>query len=777
MDNLHNIENWRRSFGLLPIRLLPSKQNDNSFIMLNGGSGDFCIKQESEGENPKELKNLAWSSNTKNFVVVEDEFVAIYNWKKHDIERTRIDQVSSHFGKFYNYIVKNSFHSEDDIVPFVIDLFKRFRNLTKEKYESGSALNLLFILLSSLEDDLNDFDFEKWGLTEIEIPPEIEKYSNWLKSGIKNLSPKLEVILRHSAGALFQEAQKEIVMFDPQIDLWGLHSGTIKSKPLLYSSIHYTPDYFARAIVENALQKIDLQKEELKIFDPACGSGEFLKEVLKQLNEKRYDGRINIIGWDISKTAIDTTKYLMTYEERTLWKDNLNFDLRLVEDSLMKEWDDDHDLILMNPPFLSWEQMNKDLREVIKENLGANAKGKPNQASAFFYKAVNSLNNDGALGAVIPSSILTLDSYKNLRNEIEETCDLRLIGKFGNYVFEEALTDVSIIIATKSENASLPLLIWTKNEKGIASEALMELRKMQANRELKVDAKQYSIYTPDNFPVAKESWKPISLKENNLLKKLEVHVAQERLKPVINLFDVKQGVRTGQNNVFLIKIEDYEKLPENEKKYFRPVADNDSIKNHQIIIQKYLWYPYDVDGIVINSEESLRDSAPVFFENYLLPNKNTLVDLARKNENNWWHLSEHRAWLRSNEKRIISGEFGSSKSFALDLSGKFVVVRGNAWIPKNDLNHDGYYFYLSVFSSSVFDTLLSIYSKELAGGKWYDLGKMYTKQIPIPNFLNKEVKDSFATEKLVMLGKELAHNERSVQATIDELLVEYFYPY
>jgi hypothetical protein len=431
----------------------------------------------------------------------------------------------------------------------------------------------------------------------------------------------------------------------------------------------------------------------------------------------------------------------------------------------------------MNPPFLSWEQMNKEMREVVRGNLGANIRGKPNQASAFFYKAINSTIDDGALGAVIPSSILTLDSYKDLRNEIEEISDLELIGKFGNYVFEEALTDVSIIIVTKSKNESLPLLIWTKNEKGIASKTLMELRKMQANRELKVDANQYSIYTPDYFPVAKESWKPISLKENNLLKKLKVHIAQERLQPVINLFDVKQGVRTGQKKVFVIDKTEFDNIPKDEKKYFRPVADNDSIKNHQIILQRYLWYPYDEDGIIIETEDSLAEKVPYFYENHLLPNKNILIELARKNENNWWHLSEHRAWLRNKEKRIISGEFGSSKSFALDLTGEFVVERGNAWIPKKSIDSSAFYFYLAVFSSSVFDSLLSIYSKELAGGKWYDLGKMYTKEIPIPNLLNEEVKDSFAAEKLKMLGQELAKNERNVQAAIDELLIEYFYPY
>jgi len=41
-----------------------------------------------------------------------------------------------------------------------------------------------------------------------------------------------------------------------------------------------------------------LTKRILKIFDPACGSSEFLIEALKQLKENKYNGEIKVIGWD-----------------------------------------------------------------------------------------------------------------------------------------------------------------------------------------------------------------------------------------------------------------------------------------------------------------------------------------------------------------------------------------------------------------------------------------------------------------------------------------------
>lgn len=49
----------------------------------------------------------------------------------------------------------------------------------------------------------------------------------------------------------------------------------------------------------------------------------------------------------------------------------------------------------------------------------------------------------------MPSSLLTLDSYKKLRELTEATITFDLIGKLGNFIFEDALTDVSIILGHK----------------------------------------------------------------------------------------------------------------------------------------------------------------------------------------------------------------------------------------------------------------------------------------------------------------------------------------
>jgi adenine-specific DNA-methyltransferase len=773
MENLTNINYWKKNFGVLPILLNPLS-NDDKYLMLNGGSADFCLQTNSQYEDTNDFYGISWSSNTKNYISLDNENVIINNWIDQKTEKIPFSKVEAKADVFYNYLVSKSFKTENDVVPFIINIFRKLRNVTSEKENPTVALNLLFKLLISIEENYTNIDFTKWELQNVDIPSQFEYFAGELKTGFKSISPNLDLILRHSAGALFQEAQKEVLFFNSQRDLFGGVSNKIVTNNEAYSSIHYTPQYLARTIVENSLKLLEV-KTSLKIFDPACGSSEFLIEALKQLKNNGYNGKITIVGWDSSESAINTSKFLLHYENRTQWNNELDLDIKLVNDSLMEVWVNDFDLILMNPPFISWERLEKrESKDAVLEALGTiNKIAKPNQAIAFFYKAIQSLNSEGIIGCVLPSSIFTFNSYSKIRKDIEEQINIIIAAKLGNFVFEDALTDVSFFIGKKPKTNDYTKLIWCKNEKGNAQEALRKLRKMDVNNQQTVDSKNISIYTPIEFPILKENWKIISLEEDKFYKNLNRLILSKKIAILSDIFTVKQGVRLG-SKVFLISKEDFEKIPEIEKKYYKKAIVNDSIKNGQLNLTNYVWYPYNNEGIVINNETEFQDKAP-FSYNILLPFKKELISRARKDINSWWHLSEHRAWLRKNEVRLYSTEFGKSNSFAIDKKGDFIVERGNGWIPKKSIVEYDFYFYLAFFSSTIFDKLLSIYSKQLAGGNWYDLGAKYTKDIPIPNIYLPEIKDSEAYLKLVQLGKELEKGNSFVKNNIDEILSTFFY--
>jgi hypothetical protein len=350
-----------------------------------------------------------------------------------------------------------------------------------------------------------------------------------------------------------------------------------------------------------------------------------------------------------------------------------------------------------------------------------------------------------------------------------------LIGKLGNFVFEDALTDVSLIVGKKPKTNALPTVLWTRNEKGVAQNALRDLRKMHYSNGLTVNEKDYSIFQPVTFPVIQESWKPISLYENELLKTLTRFTAERKLAKVKEIFSVQQGVNSGNNSLFKIPELEYQNLPQGEKIYFKPVVDNKAIKNGKLFIVNYIWYPYNSDGILIKTEAEFEQMAPEFYKK-LLPFRDELASRPRKGISNWWYLSEHRTWLLRTEPRMVSTRFGNSDSFAFDTKGDYIVENGNAWTPKKEFEDSDFYFYIALFTSPFFDKLLSIYSKQLSGGNWYDLGRKYSQEIPIPDVHSADVKSSEAYQILVNMGKELAMGNSYAKTFSDDILVRYFYP-
>ena len=780
MGNLNKIENWKSNLGLLPIHLFSAK-TENKFILLNGGVGDFCIDTNPD-KNPNEYFSYAWSSNTKNFVTLKEDRVFLYNWLRDKEEDYSIRDIESNLPKFYEYLIKYSFKSEYDITPFILNIYRELRRETGEKDEGINAINQLILSLLAIENgnETKNINFAKWGLSKEIIPlSNINYYIQTLEKGLringKHLTPNIDLIFRHSAGELFQEAQKEAIFYNRQLGLFGGFVGDYDLKQKMYSSLHYTPSFLARSIVEYSLSKLDINKiDNLKILDPACGSSEFLLEALKQLKALGYNRRVEVHGWDISETAIHISKFLLNYEKRE-WGENLEINIEKVENSLTKEWDDDYNLVLMNPPFISWELLSKQDRVIVQESLGNVAKKKPNLASVFIYKAVNHLKENGIIGTVMPSSILLMDSYKKLREIIEEQLTLLLVGKLGNFVLEDALTDASILIGKKPKSSELPLLVWSKNEKGIINNVFRDLRKVNYNHIPYVtENKKHNIYKPDIYP-EKENWKVISYQEQKLKKHLQKYVVLGHLKTVQDIFNVKQGIRTGNNKVFKISKDFYNGLPDNEKAFFKPEIDNYAIKKGVLSIVNYVWFPYsDEKQILINDEEELKQKVPTYFTQSLSPNKQQLISRKKKIQY-WWSLSDYAPRLLPITSKLISSEFGRSGSFAFDKEGVFVVERGNAWIPKKEFKReDYYYFYLALFNSSFFEELLSIYSKQLAGGKWYDLGKKYTADIPIPE-ITSELEQSFVYEKIVEFGKQISLEEFFYFNVIDDYLKEYIY--
>lgn len=758
-------ELWESALGVLPVRLFPSQNADiQQYIMLNGNKNNFGLDLEGNLSklSPEDYRSYAWSADVDSFISIVNTDLVVHRWHRQGEERYPKQVVLDNIEKFYSYLEQTSQKKENAIVPYAIRTFRSLRNYLSDKENGRLSLQAFLYLLAAANERNDTFDLKQWGLSDeartIGKSLPIEKFLDEFLSGLNHskLRPDIQLILRHAAGKLFQEAHYEAVLTG-QLNLYGTASSDILTSIPKYSSVHFTPSYIARSVVEESLNCLQNLPESLKILDPACGSGEFLKETLRQLKNRGYSGKIHVIGWDISQVAIDMAKFLLAFEKKE-WGESLTINLENVEDSLDKEWEIDYDLILMNPPFVNWNHMNEQEQSAVRGAIGSDYRMKPNMAGAFLWKASNSLKDSGVMGCVLPSSILYGDSYSDLRSKVQRLLNLRLIAKLGNYIFQSSFTDACLLVASKNYFQEVGTkLIWTYNTANSASDAMRALRKQHFSRNIIYAEKDFSIYSVDDV---KGKWMPMKYDSWDLKNHLTKLLKTERLKEAKNIFDIRLGARIG-NPVFLVNNEFYESLKMVEKKYFRPVILNKAIKNGKLSVVSYLFFPKSSIIAPINSEEDLQMYVPFYYNNKLAPIKERLLERSRTDQKNWWHLSEARAWQYQESPKLISTEFGKAGSFAFDENGDFVVERGLAWLPKQSekFTEETYFAYVALFCCSFLNELLSIYSKQIAGGEWWDLSKRYVQNIPIPDFTSDAIFTSGEFTELATLGKKLSKGE------------------
>lgn len=729
---------WIQKIGLLPVDFLHNQAEDqNVSAMLDGSFNNFCIGYNSmEMMNPS-FRDKVWSANMSNYLLIDNDNVKLYNIYRDRYEEISINTIERDYQRFYSYLLTKPVRRGDDILGLVLRQFKLIRSNLREEESAKKSLQILLYVLSKLESSI-DINWElPIGTNEyIESIPylRIEDHIEELKQGLKglNVKPNVDLILRHTAGALFQEANY-IAHFPPQLSLFPDFEYRVEKNPNLIGA-HFTPSYIARTIVENTLKYIDLTLPILTIFDPACGSGVFLAECLRQLKNKRYQGYVKVIGWDIDELAIDMAKFVLGFEKAE-WGNRLTYTINQCDSIERYEAWPNANILLMNPPYVSWYRMSQIQRDKIAEIMGESL-NKPNLAVIFYFLAVEHLADGGCLGCLLPTTYLTADSAFEIRKETSKVINPLLIGQLGNYVFSSAYVDVCMIVAKKGDERfyNTTRMLWTKNAEDITSGALRALRRFESDQYVEIH-KDYNIYQEDlRHMKANDLWIPLSVDGLKIRCRIINGLEQKRLVRVGDIFEILQGGRTGANDVFIISQEVYELLPKKEKKYFRPSVDNPSIQNGRLEAVNYLFFPYPEQQFEIENENDLEKEIPFFYTNYLLPNKAKLQSRSGINPEKWWCLTRPRPWQYEFKTKIVSTEFGKSGSFSIDKVGNYVVERGLCWRPLNDnLNICDYYSYLSILNSKVFDRLLSIYSRQLAGGA-YNLEAKYVKSIPLPNF-------------------------------------------
>ena len=780
-------------FGALTSHILSTSKDVHS-VLLDGNAVSFSISVTDDPDFPFKSSPLSWSwsANLRHAVIIDQNSMEMYlrRWDTplDTFRRFKAPKNPHAAIELFEIIQKGRPPRVEDVMLYVLRAFRQIRN----SLPSDDSLNALYLLNSFLLGTesvrLHEITKQDWlkcrtvkevleilnsdqkrlaGVDNITLHPADLGIgglcSYFLSSSISNIHLEPSLLLRHAAGQLYQEAHITLDREIGQLSLPGLASEDVP-RGLLKRDVRFTPPMLARSLVQQAFKahKTHIEKmTSIEILDPACGSGIFLQEALRELIERKFTGHVTLRGFDLSSISCAIASFCLGRAKQDVPNKGPKVKIDIQKcDSLLIDWGHPN-FIMMNPPFIPWNRMVDEERCNVQDVLGELGRGRIDMAMAFIWKAIQCLKPDSILASVVPTPLYETQSGQKWREALSSASNLVLLGRFESYgFFRGAMVEPGFILVegrgqnTKAKQNDIKVVLA---EEGYEDAALRALRQETFHTPITDHWEIFSI-TPDS--ISPNSWLPRSSK----YMKLSEDLSAIGMTTVADLFDVHQGIRTGCNKAFILNINSINSLTSKERRFFRPIASNSTIRDGTLRDLEYVFYPYGIHLPELLTENDLQKFVPKYYEKWLEPNKNELSSRARFDKKGWWLLSQYRAWQMTRKPKLVSTYFGLRGSFAFDETGDFAVVQGHGWLwkqNKKDGESDTEFYetylpwaYLAILNSGIFEKLLQSFCPRVQGGQ-FNLSPRFVKNVFLPDLSDDLNIPAHLLRQLVEVGKKI----------------------
>ena len=763
---------WASRFGFVAVPLFGkqrrSDQPGTHFVLLDGQRSSLTF---SRGDAQSLLASRrpiewAWSANVRGSILVDERTTSIYrvDWDQpEDVHQRRA--TASGADSLLENIDTTPLLSVETSINRAMNIFRSVRQEVREygghDLDAIHAFIVLLLLADSIRQQIipNDVRMLSHAVTELiqrgrlSIEPStlsmqvsalpIRDLADQLLSSDGNYTLDPYLLIRHASGTLFQEAHVALVEpLQTGPKLFALLRDELpRPRGRAPSDIHYTPTSLARFLTEQAViefKRLNPNTDSVKVCDPACGSGVFLVEAIREL--ENTDLAMTVTGMDSSPISTAMTRVAVNSALRDSVGTVETANVGIVDgNSLAREWGNP-DIILMNPPFLPWRRIDSRTRDAIKRSLGELYHGHADTAIAFIAKAALALKPGGVLATVIPAAFLQSESALRLRSLLSGAgWRIITLGRVRGYgYFADATVEPAFVVISKSTEQAICIRTVMAESDAVDS-AIRAVRTVPPGKSR--EGPRWELGTINTLNA--KDWSPRPARAKELLRQFGQSTT---VRTVSDLFDVHLGIRTGDKKVFIVPPSLVQQMSTDELQFFRPVAN--IIKRGRVQSPDFVFYPYHNRKLSITSEAQLKSLVPVFYSICLAPNKSRLRGRKSKRDRRWWELVEPRlGWLRFGGPRVVSTAFGLHGAFAFDAAGEYAVVQGNAWLWKGsrDLSTEEWFAYLGVLNSPILEATIDYFSWKTQGGQ-YDLAKRFMDNIPLPDMtlLAKREKERLA---------------------------------
>ncbi|WP_026704526.1 Eco57I restriction-modification methylase domain-containing protein [Flavobacterium soli] len=540
--------------------------------------------------------------------------------------------------------------------------------------------------------------------------------------------------------------------------------------PIPYEKINkqagafYTPEYIARFFAKYISKKYSPKEfENLKILEPAVGSGIFLRTLLETQIEERIIKNVdlqidklfnNVMGIDNDANACLATNLSLTLLHyvfnNQLTKPNVihGDSIPIMEDLIKKN--EYADIIISNPPYINQNKRDKEFTEPHKEILGELTNGKVDVYQVFLKLSVDLLNPNGLGLFVLPHNFLTSESSKKLRNYILKYCNIEVVADLSAInVFENVSTYTMLLILRKKENTNqINSSSWLLKCRSSVGEALNQLL-----HENESDQKQYQVYKANNYFKLDSEWYILNKSEFDLLAKMKEN------RSIDDFLKLTQGVVSGKDSVFIRNSTD---IPKQEKSLYKQFLPDKKISQYISENDKneLIFYPFINNELI--EEESLIKDFPITWD-YLNSNKNVLSNergKVIKGQLSWWKLHSAGNSQEANSPKIVAPYLSITPKFSLDIKGNFITSRSPYFTLKENGDSNLLYYFLGILNSIPCYWTLSMQAHKQASG--YNIFTIKTlKKTPVPD---PTITENFSlVNKMIILVKKRVSEKNSLK--------------
>lgn len=522
----------------------------------------------------------------------------------------------------------------------------------------------------------------------------------------------------------------------------------------------------------------------IKVIDPACGSGAFLiaaydylKKELDEINDRiadlkgrtqelfdgdeMYDASLEneylikcLYGVDLNPESVEISKLSLWL--RTLTKDKplTNLDDNIKSGNSITEFDfheefsevfakGGFDVVIGNPPYVEQKKI-KDIKHILEEKY--DTYNSMADLYCYFYElAIKMLKTGGIMGYITSNSWLNVDYGINIRKLLNNYYIIEIEDHNGEKIFSDAQVETNIIILKKIERKNTDIkIVLTKENKTF-----------YFNQEEFVEEKGF-LFLDNNL--------------EKLRKRLD-----ENGEPLKNWkIKMNRGIVTGLDKAFIIEKEKYDELTKKDRKnkeIIVPLLRGKNIGRYEINYQ---------DLYLINSHNGYKqaheDIPYVNVENF--PGiKEHLEEFEpklseRSDKGQTAYNLRNCAYVAEFEKeKLIWAKMTKTSKFTYDTKGYYISVTGFIMVGEK------LKYLLAMLNSKLIEfAFLNLYGgKTLGEGLDFRISFLEKLPILVPTQEQEEYLTNLADkmleskEKLSKLNKllELAVNDKNYEMQLE----------